>query len=747
MPIGPGHGQGGGRINRPRKPVITTVTVTPAGATIADGLTEQLSVSVLDETGATPTDGIAVWTSSDTDVATVSAAGLVTAVAAGSATITATSGGVSDACAVTVSSDYLVVFPSTGLEIALGPLPIIGDAVTDGTSGTTAYMPWPHFDAVALERGAVHYAANEAAAYSPSDPYLFSVYYDFGACLYSMYYRTGDPLWLTRARAVADKHWASPWAGEQFTPTTSGLGLQPMYASTNTMILRAADGGVEGMWAWLENLLDCALWVYCEWQADAGATRLASIGVRYAGMYHHSATLLAALHPDAETRATWVARVVDVCMDWWIPVVEEFGSWRFINQYSSGNSKDTGYSGQPFQDGLLLEALINTHRLIVADPSYTTEAAAISALILDDCAYLKTQYHKQNYYDTDNPARAFSYQSGDSPLGTWVYRDATAALTQTDATVAGTGTLFTEWFVPGSPVMFLTSIGSVSVSDVVVTGSGFSTSLHAWDKVLFTLSGGGYAAGRIQSVDSNTQATLVTPLYDYAIPLPGTLSDVTAYRCSGNRALSGTVAITAGSQTIQGTSTAFQDELAVGDTVLIVDAGVRWTHTIASIVSQTEATIRLDYQSTAVAAGSTINLVYDRVASVASDVSLELVHVWPDANAATAPIHSASSGMAFKSLGFNGYDRTEDNRQSICTILHAFGYAYKLTADESWLTFGDEMAAAAYGHTSAVYCDYTPTSACGPDADDFSSLYYYRAKEYGEAYRASGRYFAWRLGA
>ena len=69
---------------------VISVTVTPASATVLEGGTRQLNVQVVTEGGAAST---VTWTSSDEDIATVSATGLVTAVAA-SATpviITATS--------------------------------------------------------------------------------------------------------------------------------------------------------------------------------------------------------------------------------------------------------------------------------------------------------------------------------------------------------------------------------------------------------------------------------------------------------------------------------------------------------------------------------------------------------------------------------------------------------------------------------------------------------------------------------
>lgn len=87
----------------PDAPAVDIVAVTPATASIAEGATRQLTAAIT-PTGAA--QGV-IWSSSDTDTATVSQTGLVTAVVAGTATITATSTADSakkGECAVTVTA-------------------------------------------------------------------------------------------------------------------------------------------------------------------------------------------------------------------------------------------------------------------------------------------------------------------------------------------------------------------------------------------------------------------------------------------------------------------------------------------------------------------------------------------------------------------------------------------------------------------------------------------------------------------
>lgn len=81
-------------------PEVTGIGVAPSSASVAETETIQLSATLY-PAGAT---GTITWTSSDNATATVDANGLVTGVAAGSATITATCGTFSDTCAVTVTA-------------------------------------------------------------------------------------------------------------------------------------------------------------------------------------------------------------------------------------------------------------------------------------------------------------------------------------------------------------------------------------------------------------------------------------------------------------------------------------------------------------------------------------------------------------------------------------------------------------------------------------------------------------------
>ena len=83
---------------------VATVTVTPTPLSMSVGQTTQLTATLKDAAGNVLNGRTVTWSSSNPGVATVSAPGMVTAVAAGTTTITATSEGKSGTAAVTISN-------------------------------------------------------------------------------------------------------------------------------------------------------------------------------------------------------------------------------------------------------------------------------------------------------------------------------------------------------------------------------------------------------------------------------------------------------------------------------------------------------------------------------------------------------------------------------------------------------------------------------------------------------------------
>lgn len=95
------------------------------------------------------------------------------------------------------------------------------------------------------------------------------------------------------------------------------------------------------------------------------------------------------------------------------------------------------------------------------------------------------------------------------------------------------------------------------------------------------------------------------------------------------------------------------------------------------------------------------------------------------------PVVSCETGCGNASNPYPPTDTSQitEARQLNATAIHVFGYAYKLTNDPKFKTWGDEMFAATYS-----------------GADGYRALAHYRGKEYDECYRAGGKYLGYRAG-
>ena len=113
----------------PPPPVpVASVSVTPASSSLLIGATAQLSAVTRDASNNVLTGRVITWSSSNSAVSRVSASGLVTAVAAGSATITATSETKTGTAATTVSAPA----PAPVATVSVSPAsssPLVGATV------------------------------------------------------------------------------------------------------------------------------------------------------------------------------------------------------------------------------------------------------------------------------------------------------------------------------------------------------------------------------------------------------------------------------------------------------------------------------------------------------------------------------------------------------------------------------------------------------------------------------------------
>jgi hypothetical protein len=130
-------------------PVLATITVTPTNPSRAKGLTLQLTATgVLTDLSTTDLTASAVWSSAAASFVTVDAAGLVTAQAVGSSTVSATVGAVSGSTSFTVTPAEIAsiaVTPPTptvpkGRAQGFVATATLTDATTQDVTGTAAWM-------------------------------------------------------------------------------------------------------------------------------------------------------------------------------------------------------------------------------------------------------------------------------------------------------------------------------------------------------------------------------------------------------------------------------------------------------------------------------------------------------------------------------------------------------------------------------------------------------------------------------
>ncbi len=111
-------------VSAPAPVPVASISVSPTTANLQTGATVQLSAVTRDANNNVLTGRVISWSSSNSAIASVSGAGLVTAVAAGSASITASSEGKTASSAVTVT--------------AVAPVPVASVSVSPATASVPA---------------------------------------------------------------------------------------------------------------------------------------------------------------------------------------------------------------------------------------------------------------------------------------------------------------------------------------------------------------------------------------------------------------------------------------------------------------------------------------------------------------------------------------------------------------------------------------------------------------------------------
>jgi Bacterial Ig-like domain (group 2)/FG-GAP-like repeat len=137
---------GGGKSTPPSSPTLQSISVSPSGASVVAGKTQQFSAQGSYSDGTTKALSGPNWTTSDSTIATISSSGLLTAVKQGSVTVSATSGSVSGSTSATIGAAQLVsiaVSPQgSSLRVNKEEQFVATGTFTDGTMQPLSNVTW-----------------------------------------------------------------------------------------------------------------------------------------------------------------------------------------------------------------------------------------------------------------------------------------------------------------------------------------------------------------------------------------------------------------------------------------------------------------------------------------------------------------------------------------------------------------------------------------------------------------------------
>lgn len=266
---------------------------------------------------------------------------------------------------LTDAKDYAIISNGTGRRL----IKIVAGVQSD--TELTLTLPWE--GTTASGRTISSPTASDVDNYQG-----YQMYYDFALTQYVNYYRTGDTAYRDCARKAADSWYSQPIIDEgKNLISVSGEGLAPRMVAINGLMLRALDGRPE-MWPWIKDYVDYQFHLWDEIRIDYPGLYF---GVRDGGFMMLYAANMAVAHPDASVRADFNTRALAVAKNYYARLQQSDGSYRW-------NDEDFPFTGaeQPFQVGILNEAMIQVHRL--------TGDATVRAAILKSADHEFTKSYK-----------------------------------------------------------------------------------------------------------------------------------------------------------------------------------------------------------------------------------------------------------------------------------------------------------------------------------------------------------------
>jgi hypothetical protein len=302
------------------------------------------------------------------------------------------------------------------------------------------------FDQTEIERAKVHGA--KCPDVPPTDPaalndYVLLNYYDLPLTEYVAYQRTKDPVFLAYARKCADAWWQHP----QWIKSGTKLDFEngepvPRHAGIGGLILRALDGRPE-MWDWIVAYTRYEFDIWLGLRVNNSSLHY---GVREGAFMLHYAAWLAATHPDLAVRAEFLTKAENISVNYFGRLQYPDGSWRWDTAPDEFVDTDGGtLQGitQPFMVGLLLNALIDVHRL----STNGTVKASIQRQLTQSCLNLFNHSYRR-FEPTGIPGvnwRSFWYfDHGGTSINPRKYEFGGGSYTAADISSQGTWVIANE---------------------------------------------------------------------------------------------------------------------------------------------------------------------------------------------------------------------------------------------------------------------------------------------------------------
>jgi len=297
---------------------VASVTVSPATASVGVGGTQQFTATLKDAHGNVLTGRTVTWSSNAPSIASVSGTGLATALAMGTATITATSGGISGPAAITVAVPSPPPSGGSWPNAPAGATVLTDWGFDQVPPPTAADQPIPgspgwgivYNDANGPAGSGVTLVANATAPFSPPNGYQFTFMQGFpsGVGPGNVYYN------LSASRLYVGFWWyvSNPWttttAAQKVLYLQDGAGnwVLDMQNSNDPFVLRWVIDGTQylqtdgrqttlynihpGHWYRIELVADASAHTITYWAydptVDASPVHLGTATVNSAGAFN-----------------------------------------------------------------------------------------------------------------------------------------------------------------------------------------------------------------------------------------------------------------------------------------------------------------------------------------------------------------------------------------------------------------------------------------------------------------------------